>query len=162
MLKAGTSATVDVMISTEVELTGFQATLTLPEYVTAEMSNKISDYYLTYKPSTGRIIYMGGMAGESIPAGDNTQLFTLTLTAEEGFTGGELTLTEIATTTSAAQSIGVPDVAMPVQTVATGISGISGKAGISGNWYDLNGRRLSVAPTMKGVYIQNGRKVVIK
>jgi hypothetical protein len=69
---------------------------------------------------------------------------------------------EIATTTSAAQSIGVPDVAMPVQTVATGISGISGKAGISGNWYDLNGRRLSVAPTMKGVYIQNGRKVVIK
>ena len=47
-------------------------------------------------------------------------------------------------------------------TVATGISGISGKAGISGNWYDLNGRRLSAAPTMKGLYIRNGKKVVIK
>ena len=32
----------------------------------------------------------------------------------------------------------------------------------SGSWYTLNGRRLSVKPTAKGVYISNGRKVVIK
>ena len=30
------------------------------------------------------------------------------------------------------------------------------------SWYDLNGRRLNAAPTTKGVYIVNGRKVVIK
>lgn len=29
-------------------------------------------------------------------------------------------------------------------------------------WYDLSGRRLSAKPTTKGIYIQNGRKVVIK
>jgi hypothetical protein len=29
-------------------------------------------------------------------------------------------------------------------------------------WYDLSGRKLSGKPTKKGVYIQNGRKVVIK
>ncbi len=29
-------------------------------------------------------------------------------------------------------------------------------------WYDLSGRKLSGKPTQKGVYVQNGRKVVIK
>ena len=29
-------------------------------------------------------------------------------------------------------------------------------------WYDLNGRRLEMKPATKGVYINNGRKVVIK
>ena len=29
-------------------------------------------------------------------------------------------------------------------------------------WYDLSGRKLSGKPTKKGVYIQNGRKLVIK
>ena len=29
-------------------------------------------------------------------------------------------------------------------------------------WYDLNGRKLDKMPTKKGVYIMNGRKVVVK
>jgi hypothetical protein len=32
----------------------------------------------------------------------------------------------------------------------------------AGAWYDLNGRRLFGKPTAKGLYIVNGRKVVIK
>ena len=32
----------------------------------------------------------------------------------------------------------------------------------NGNWYDLNGRKLNGMPTKKGVYIMNGRKVVVK
>ena len=31
-----------------------------------------------------------------------------------------------------------------------------------GDWYDLNGRKLDKMPTKKGVYILNGRKVVVK
>lgn len=31
-----------------------------------------------------------------------------------------------------------------------------------GGWYDLSGRRLSAKPTAKGVYIMNGKKIVIK
>ena len=30
------------------------------------------------------------------------------------------------------------------------------------NWYDLNGRKLQAAPTKKGIYIRNGKKVVVK
>ena len=32
----------------------------------------------------------------------------------------------------------------------------------NGNWCDLNGRKLDKKPTQKGVYIQNGRKFVVK
>ena len=32
----------------------------------------------------------------------------------------------------------------------------------SGAWFSLDGRRLSTAPASKGVYIHNGKKVVIK
>jgi hypothetical protein len=32
----------------------------------------------------------------------------------------------------------------------------------NGQWYDLNGRKLDGKPTKKGVYIQNGKKVVVK
>ncbi|MBR1410458.1 MAG: hypothetical protein IJ580_05100 [Prevotella sp.] len=32
----------------------------------------------------------------------------------------------------------------------------------SGSWYDMSGRRLSGKPTVKGVYINSGRKIIIK
>ena len=33
---------------------------------------------------------------------------------------------------------------------------------VNGTWYDLNGRKLDTIPTKKGVYIFNGKKVVVK
>ena len=33
---------------------------------------------------------------------------------------------------------------------------------VNGTWYDLNGRKLNAIPTKKGVYLFNGRKVVVK
>ena len=46
---------------------------------------------------------------------------------------------------------------------ATGVEDVkaAGKAD-DDSWYDLNGRKLPAAPTRKGVYIRNGRKVVVK
>ena len=45
---------------------------------------------------------------------------------------------------------------------ATGVNAVeSGKLKVE-SFYDLNGRKLNGEPTRKGVYIQNGRKVVIK
>ena len=34
--------------------------------------------------------------------------------------------------------------------------------GLSGSWYDLSGRKLNGKPTTKGIYIIDGKKVVIK
>ena len=56
--------------------------------------------------------------------------------------------------------------AAPAMTIvfgeATGIGVIDNGQRTSGDWYDLNGRKLQGRPTKKGVYINNGRKVVIK
>ena len=38
----------------------------------------------------------------------------------------------------------------------------NGQLTIDNSWYDLNGRKLNGKPTKKGLYIVNGRKVVIK
>ena len=47
---------------------------------------------------------------------------------------------------------------------ATGINGAYEANGASGNsdWYDLSGRKLNAAPTRKGVFIKDGKKIVIK
>jgi hypothetical protein len=46
----------------------------------------------------------------------------------------------------------------------TGIEDVRGlmSDGRGDNWYDLNGRRLQQKPTKKGIYIQNGKKTIIK
>ena len=46
---------------------------------------------------------------------------------------------------------------------ATGVNEVIGVKEVNdGSWYDLNGRKLNGIPTKKGVYIMNGKKVVIK
>ena len=46
---------------------------------------------------------------------------------------------------------------------ATGITGIhtTDKDGTE-HWYDLNGRRINGRTSQKGLYIQNGKKVIMK
>ena len=44
----------------------------------------------------------------------------------------------------------------------TGIDAATLRDMTTGDWYDLNGRKLNGMPTQKGVYIFNGRKVVVK
>ena len=43
----------------------------------------------------------------------------------------------------------------------TGIDSVKVSA-VNSVWYDLNGRKLEGNPTKKGVYIQNGRKVIVR
>lgn len=47
----------------------------------------------------------------------------------------------------------------------TGIDNLNANDNLNDNeatWYDLNGRRLQGKPSLKGVYIKNGKKVVVK
>ena len=43
-----------------------------------------------------------------------------------------------------------------------GIEAIRQSEAANGQWYDLQGRRLNAVPTRKGVYIQNGKTIVVK
>ena len=53
----------------------------------------------------------------------------------------------------------------------TGFDSSTGQLGIgqvvngqklNGKWYDLTGRRLSSKPAAPGIYINNGKKVIVK
>ena len=44
----------------------------------------------------------------------------------------------------------------------TAIKGVKASAGAANGWFDLNGRRINGQPTKKGLYIHDGRKVLIK
>ena len=46
-------------------------------------------------------------------------------------------------------------------TVITGIKTVKSEAGTADVWYDMNGRRLPGKPTTKGLYIRNGKKVMM-
>ena len=47
----------------------------------------------------------------------------------------------------------------------TGINNVNDNLNVNdnenGEWYDLNGRKLNGKPAQKGIYIKNGRKVVV-
>jgi hypothetical protein len=45
---------------------------------------------------------------------------------------------------------------------ATGIANTDRTDLTDGDYYDLNGRKLNAVPTRKGIYIKNGRKVVVR
>ena len=115
-LSAGASASVDVLLTSSISLNLLSAKLELPENVTVTVNNAIS--YLSY--TAPNLLYIGGMMGQPLPVGNNYRLCTLTLTAADGFAAsGEVKLTGITTTTSAAQSIGVPEVTLPVEVAVT-------------------------------------------
>jgi hypothetical protein len=44
----------------------------------------------------------------------------------------------------------------------TAVKGIENAADIEGNWYNMNGQKLNGRPTSSGIYVVNGKKVVIK
>ena len=59
-------------------------------------------------------------------------------------------------------STGAPVLNIVFDGNATGIETTKFTDDANDAWYDLNGRRLQAKPTTKGVYILNGRKVVVK
>ena len=45
---------------------------------------------------------------------------------------------------------------------ATGINNVNANVNLNGNYYNLQGRKLNGTPSKAGIYIQNGKKIVIK
>ena len=95
-------------------------------------------------------------------SGANSRAFRAYLLSD-GTWDGKQPAVSAARTRSAASSL--PDVIdivwIPAQSRTTGISTV-GAASETDGWYSLDGRKLDGKPTKKGLYINNGKKVVIK
>ena len=70
--------------------------------------------------------------------------------------------------------IGVPDMAVAPATINFAVRGsngnttaiatinVNGNGNANSNWYTLDGRRLNSRPAQKGIYLNNGKKIIIK
>lgn len=65
-------------------------------------------------------------------------------------------------TVSSRSRLNIQTTASPADTDATGITTLSPDEPAASVWHSLDGRRLSSAPTRKGIYVRNGRKLVIR
>ena len=58
--------------------------------------------------------------------------------------------------------LGIKELVVNLDEDPTGISELFGVEEEAVTWYDLNGRKLSGKPAQKGIYINNGKKTIIK
>ena len=70
--------------------------------------------------------------------------------------------------------IGVPDMAVAPATINFAVRGsngnttaiatinVNGNGNANSNWYTLDGRPLNSRPAQKGIYLNNGKKIIIK
>ena len=116
--------------------------------------------------------YTGGaVAPTSLLKGSATTATAVTAYKDYVLSNGEFVLTSASTIAAskaylpaASAPAGAPRLAIDVNgNGTTGIDSVGrGNTTADGDWYDLNGRKLQNTPTRKGLYIRNGRKVVIK
>ena len=147
-LNPGETATVDVTLTSEVDLTGFMGTLTLPTGITATVAKgALINSDPQYNPATGIVLNLGAMnAREGV-------LFTLTLTADDTFAAdGEITFTNISTTTASALSIVPADISLPVELKTT--AGVTAPTAKENLVYNGEAQELVNAGTAEGGELQ--------
>ena len=100
--------------------------------------------------------------------GKEGAVFTFKIKADENATAG----TYSVNLSDVVLSIGGVGYDIPNRTSSLTITGTTGIESVesnqtaegleTGNWYTLDGRRLSGKPTKRGIYIVNGKKMVVK
>ena len=138
--------------------TASQMTLTLPEGCRLESAQMVASRsnghsVLTSDLGNGHyrvVIY----SASGLPFGPScTDLLRLRVA---GYHNGDVALSDIQVVDPLTDTVLLSD----VSGIATGIDGLGTDASSDGDWYTTQGQRVST-PT-RGVYIRNGRKVVVK
>ena len=75
----------------------------------------------------------------------STYAFPATMAYLIATSGARITVEEADGSTTAISSINADGIAMPAE-----------------GWYTINGVKLEGAPTQKGIYINNGKKIIVK
>ncbi len=91
----------------------------------------------------------------STPSGDKSDMNAIVLTISESDVTLDADLFRRVAT--AVRLVKAPGSATDIKSVTTVV-----QRSADNNWYTLDGRRLAVKPTQRGIYINNGRKVVIR
>lgn len=176
---AGTQTTLSIKMKNKAAIRGFQFDLYLPEGMTAVKSSKgriqgvlnagrlpdEDEHDLTFsEQADGAIRFLCSSQYDETFTGTDGEIATLQMNVAAGMADGDyaLLLREVKLTETDISKFYLTELVKTTVTVGSS-SGIDVVLDENDTvWYTLDGRKLDKKPTAKGVYINNGCKIVIK
>ena len=178
-VSAGTQTTLSIKMKNKAAIRGFQFDLYLPEGMTAVKSSKgriqgvlnagrlpdEDEHDLTFsEQADGAIRFLCSSQYDETFTGTDGELATLQVNVAAGMADGDyaLLLREVKLTETDISKFYLTELVKTTVTVgsSSGIDVVLDENDTA--WYTLDGRKLDKKPTAKGVYINNGCKIVIK
>lgn len=178
-VSAGTQTTLSIKMKNKAAIRGFQFDLYLPEGMTAVKSSKgriqgvlsagrlpdEDEHDLTFsEQADGAIRFLCSSQYDETFTGTEGEIATLQVNVAAGMADGDyaLLLREVKLTETDISKFYETELVKTTVTVGSS-SGIDVVLDENDTvWYTLDGRKLDKKPTAKGVYINNGCKIVIK
>ena len=178
---SGNSVMLSVNMKNSVQAEGFGFDLYLPSGITvAKDADGFPEAYLSTKRTTARktntfestirsdgsLRVFAASTNGSVISGNDGEVCTVVVNISSDMEEGEypIILREITISDVNAQSHDVDMVksTLVVRKSAIGINTIDNDQWTKDTWFTINGIRLKDKPTKKGIYIHNGKKVIVK
>lgn len=181
-VRTGAQATLSLKMKNTTGIRSFQFDLYLPEGVTAMKSAKgriqgvlsagclpnEDEHDLTLsEQSDGAICFLCSSQYEETFTGNDGEIATLKVNVASDMPTGDyaVVLKNVKLTENNISIFYITEQVNTVMTIdgeTTGISHNKSNTTTNNRWYTLDGRQLDNKPTAKGVYVRDGRKMVIK
>lgn len=177
MMQPGEVKTIEVMMTNEREdIKGVQCDITLPQGISFLYDEDSEDYVsassrvpkkLTLsseKQNENTLRVAGVCTGSSSIYGNSGSVFTFKVKADENIEVGiyEIQLYNVELSYGEAIDVADRSSALEILKGASGITTHTKDECHKSESYDLNGRRIDASKAKKGIFIVNGKKVVIK
>lgn len=176
-MQAGEIRTIKVMMNNDRDdIRGMQCDITLPEGISFLYDENAEDYVtassripkkfsLSSEIQNENTLRVAGVCtGSSSIYGNTGSVFTFKVKADENIMAGAYEILLSNVELSYGEAIGVADRSSVLEILdeANSIATIVSNGESNSKVYDLSGRRIDKALTKKGIYIINGKKVLIK
>ena len=183
---ANTEVTLSFRMKNSADIRGFQFDLELPEGMTPAMEDDEMIYWLNgdrspkkgggqyyhslevSQLSDGSYRFLCGSQQDKTFKGNDGEILVFQVNVAADMADGDypILLKNLKLTETDISKFYTADLIETTVTIGDGASGIrtnvNDNDNVNDGWYTIDGRKLQGKPTQKGVYIMNGRKVVIK
>ena len=165
-----------MMVNERDDIRGLQCDITLPEGISFLYDEDAEDYVTASSRIPKKLTLSSGMqdentlrvagvcTGSSCIYGNTGSVFTFKVKANENIMAGMYEIKMSNMELSYGEAIDVADSSSVLEILSetNGIATIFSNGIANSEVYDLNGRRVNESMTKKGIYIINGKKVLIK
>ena len=176
-MQPGEVKTIEVMMTNERDdIRGLQCDITLPEGISFLYDEDAEDYVTASSRIPKKLVLSSGMQNDntlrvagvctssSSINGNTGSVFSFKVKANENIMAGmyEIKMSNMELSNGEAIDVADRSSVLEILNEANGIATIFSNGKANSEVYDLNGRRVNESMTKKGIFIVNGKKVLIK